>query len=65
VRVTLPVVPTSNGQGNQEFVPVAANLLATFTEAVATQGLCGATAGGDVCGGLEKATGVAVEEESE
>ncbi len=61
VRVTLPIAPTTDGQ----FVPVAANLLTSFTEAVATQGLCGATAGGDVCGGLEKSTGVAVDEEGE
>lgn len=65
VNVTLPIQQTTDSQGNQTFPPNAENLLKNFTAAIGTQGLCGATATGNMCGGLEEATGKTVDEESE
>jgi hypothetical protein len=65
VNVTLPIVQSPDSQGNQTFPPNAENLLKNFTTDIGTQGLCGATANGNMCGGLEEATGKTVDEESE
>lgn len=61
ITVTSPVVAL--GGDSPGGAPLPQTVLASFVDAIATQGVCSATAGGDLCGGLAKEAGVTLEED--